>query len=214
MKVIAINGSPRKNANTSSLLTAALEGAESSGAETKLIHLYDYSYTGCTSCFACKVKGPSFENTVCSVRDELQPILEESINADVLLLGSPIYFGHLTAMMLAYLERLIYAVTTYDKEMPAKPCGPVNGAFFYTMNGNDERAEKSRPQFEANERLLSRLGGSFSTYSATDTMQFDDYSRYHASRVDSAAKAARHETQFKIDLENAREIGIRLASEK
>ena len=57
MKVIAFNGSPRKNWNTAMLLEKALEGAKSEGAETELIHLYDLNYNGCISCFACKTKG-------------------------------------------------------------------------------------------------------------------------------------------------------------
>jgi multimeric flavodoxin WrbA len=57
MKVIALNGSPRKKWNTSTLLKHALDGAASRGAKTELIHLYDYNYKGCISCFACKLKG-------------------------------------------------------------------------------------------------------------------------------------------------------------
>ncbi|MCO5381118.1 MAG: flavodoxin family protein [Methanosarcina barkeri] len=57
MKVIAINGSPRKKWNTATLLEKALEGAVSEGAETEIIHLYDLNFKGCTSCFACKLKG-------------------------------------------------------------------------------------------------------------------------------------------------------------
>jgi multimeric flavodoxin WrbA len=56
MKVIALNGSPRKKWNTATLLKHAVDGAASNGAETELIHLYDYNYKGCISCFACKVK--------------------------------------------------------------------------------------------------------------------------------------------------------------
>ena len=44
MKIIAINGSPRKNWNTARLLEAALDGARAQGAETKLYHLYDYDF--------------------------------------------------------------------------------------------------------------------------------------------------------------------------
>lgn len=44
MKIIAINGSPRKNANTATLLKNALEGASKNGAQTELIHLYDLNY--------------------------------------------------------------------------------------------------------------------------------------------------------------------------
>jgi len=57
MKVIAINGSPRKKWNTATLLEKALAGAASQGAETELMHLYDLNYKGCISCFACKTIG-------------------------------------------------------------------------------------------------------------------------------------------------------------
>lgn len=61
MKVIAINGSTRKQWNTGTLLNKALEGAASFGAETEIINLYDLNFKGCTSCFACKIKnGKSF----------------------------------------------------------------------------------------------------------------------------------------------------------
>ena len=49
MKVIAINGSPRRNWNTATLLEKTLEGAASEGAETELIHLYDLDFKGCIS---------------------------------------------------------------------------------------------------------------------------------------------------------------------
>ncbi len=52
MKVIAVNSSPRKQWNTARLLKKAIEDAAAAGAETKLVHLYDLSYRGCTSCFA------------------------------------------------------------------------------------------------------------------------------------------------------------------
>ena len=54
MKLLAINGSPRKRWNTATLLEKALEGAASRGAETELVHLYDIDFKGCVSCFACK----------------------------------------------------------------------------------------------------------------------------------------------------------------
>ena len=56
MKLLAINGSPRKKWNTAMLLEHALNGAASKGATTELIHLYDLDFKGCTSCFACKAE--------------------------------------------------------------------------------------------------------------------------------------------------------------
>lgn len=113
MKAIAINGSPRKNWNTATLLTRALEGAASQGAETELIHLYDYEYHGCTSCFACKLKGaPSYGR--CVVNDQLKPILQKVTEAGALLLGSPIYFSDTTGAMRSFLERLMFQYLCYD----------------------------------------------------------------------------------------------------
>ena len=51
MKVIALNGSPRKKWNTATLLKHALDGAASKGADTELVHLYDYNYKGCIISF-------------------------------------------------------------------------------------------------------------------------------------------------------------------
>ena len=77
MKVIAFNGSPRKDWNTATLLQHALQGAASQGAETKLVHLYDYNYKGCVSCFSCKVKnGDSYGR--CATEDDLLPFLARS----------------------------------------------------------------------------------------------------------------------------------------
>ena len=56
-KIYAVNGSPRKSGNTAVLLQKALDGAAAQGAETRLIHLTDLAYSGCKSCFGCKLKG-------------------------------------------------------------------------------------------------------------------------------------------------------------
>ena len=69
MKIIAINGSPRKNWNTHILLEKCLEGAKETGAETELINLYDINFKGCISCFACQRKGIALSK--CAMRDYL-----------------------------------------------------------------------------------------------------------------------------------------------
>ena len=107
MKAYAINGSPRKNWNTALLLEHALAGAASQGAETELIHLYDLAYKGCTSCFSCKLKdGKSYGR--CAMNDGLTPVLEKLAEADVFILGSPIYFGTVTGEMRSFMERLLF----------------------------------------------------------------------------------------------------------
>ena len=84
MRAIFINGSPRKNKNTAQMLEAAMKGAQEAGADVEMIHLYGLNYKGCMSCFLCKRKGNT-ANGLCGFKDELQPVLEKVINADVLV---------------------------------------------------------------------------------------------------------------------------------
>ena len=107
MKVIAINGSPRKNWNTATLLQKALDGAASQGAETEIVHLYELNYKGCVSCFACKTKnGRSYGR--CAVKDDLTPVLKKVEIVDAIIFGSPIYYGSVTGEMKSFMERLLF----------------------------------------------------------------------------------------------------------
>lgn len=117
-KALGINASPRKNWNTAQTVEKALEGAASTGAKTRLAHLYGLDFKGCASCFACK----RHENnaTICVIKDDLKPLLEEAMSADVLIMGSPIYFGDFTSGLRAFLERLMFMNYTYDAKAPTK----------------------------------------------------------------------------------------------
>lgn len=112
MKVVAFNGSQRKNGNTAQALKKALEGAASVGAETELVNLYDEAIKGCVSCFACKIKN-SKTNGLCAYRDALTPTLQKALDADVLIVGSPIYLSYPSAQTRAFIERLCYPLESY-----------------------------------------------------------------------------------------------------
>lgn len=116
MKVIGINGSPRKQWNTATLVGKALEGAASAGAEVEMINLYAQTFKGCISCFACKRKG-SKTNGLCAVRDELTPILQKCLAADAIVVGSPVYFSYPTSYTRAFLERLLSPSTAICTRM-------------------------------------------------------------------------------------------------
>lgn len=100
MKIYAINGSPRRNKNTATLLDKALEGVKSRfpDAETERIDLYTLNYTGCKSCFACKRKGGASYGK-CAVKDDLYPVLEKLVVADGVIFGSPIYYRTITGQL-------------------------------------------------------------------------------------------------------------------
>lgn len=211
MRVIAVNGSPRKQWNTATLLQKALEGAASTGAQTELIHLYSLNYKGCVSCFSCKRKGGVSGR--CAMRDGLSGVLEKIIGCDVLLLGTPIYFGNITGAMQSFLERLLFSGMTYNAENSSVFPGRLSSAFFYTMNVPAETMERSGypALFERYQFLLGRLGGPSEVLVSNDTYQFDDYSRYEASRFDEEHKARVRAERFPADCQRAFELGVRLA---
>ena len=111
MKALFINGSPRKNGNTAQLLKRAMDGAREAGAEVELVNLYDrnLNYKGCMSCFACKLKGG--KKGVCSFKDDLQPILQKAVEADVLVCGSPNYCGYPSAALRAFTTKSHFELT-------------------------------------------------------------------------------------------------------
>ena len=77
MFAMFFNASPRRGWNTAKMLEAAKAGAEEAGAETELVNLYDISFFGCKSCFACKLKNAKTDG-VCAIRDDLRPVLERA----------------------------------------------------------------------------------------------------------------------------------------
>ncbi|TCL63340.1 NADPH-dependent FMN reductase [Hydrogenispora ethanolica] len=137
MKVLALNGSARKNGNSATMLKNAMEGAKAAGAETKLINLYDLNYKGCTGCEACKLLGgKSFGR--CALRDDLTPVLVEAIAADVLLIGSPIYWHDITGMLRAFLERFWFPTLTYTKERKLLYPKRIKVGMIFTTNAPAE----------------------------------------------------------------------------
>ena len=132
MKAIAINGSPRKGWNTDMLLKEALRGAAEAGAETELVELGDLRFSGCRSCFACKRAGA--ETGRCMWQDDLRPVLDKLLDADVAFLGSPVYLGNVSGMMYCLLERLTFSLLSYDDYSNRLFDGKIDSCFFFTMN--------------------------------------------------------------------------------
>ncbi len=212
MKVIAVNGSPRKKWNTATLLEQALKGAASKGARTELVHLYDLDYRGCISCFSCKTRGGKSYGK-CAAKDGLTPVLDEIRGADGLILGSPVYFGTVSGEMKSFLERLLFPVVAYTDPPVSLFPKKIRAGFIYTMNATEEQlgAYGIDHQVALNERYLNRIFGSSETLLCFDTWQFDDYSKVVADRFDAAKKAKRREEVFPKDCAKAFRMGERFA---
>ena len=209
MKAIAINGSPRKGWNTDMLLERALKGAADAGAETELIQLSDLTFSGCRSCFACKRAGA--ETGRCMWKDDLQPVLDRILAADAVFIGSPVYLGNVSGMMVCLMERFVFSLLSYDDYSKRLFQGHVNSCFFFTMNTSKLFASTAyRGMMKQYADAMKRLGGSSEYYAACDTLQFEDYSRFAAGTFNEAHKRKVREEQFPRDLQAAYDIGFRL----
>jgi len=102
MKVVAVNGSARRNGNTALLLAEALEPLKGAGHEIQLLQLAGKQIRGCTACYKCEV---TKDRTCSGLSDDGNAVIESMLAADALILGSPVYFGDVTAEMKAIIER-------------------------------------------------------------------------------------------------------------
>lgn len=213
MEFFAINGSPRKNCSTAQLLDKSLEGVKSvfEDASTERIDLYDFPFHGCRSCFACKIKGGRHYGK-CVQKDDLKPILERVVDADGIILGAPIYFSDVTGNMRCFLERFMFPFTAYSRtEVVEHKRMPL--AYIYTMNAPEEISYQIgyhdiHDHFEMGLSMIFTKPDHLYVY---DTYQFKDYSKYVSDAFDEAQKRKVRQTQFPKDLENAFELGKKVA---
>ena len=209
MKVIAINGSPRKNGNSAAMLTAAMQGAMDAGAECRRVDLFDLDYKGCVSCFGCKrLGGESFGR--CAQRDALTAVLDEILEGDVLLLATPLYFGETPGAVRNLLERLWFPGQQYAKNYRSAYPKRIKVGLLYTMNLPSEAMYKD--VISRHVQNFTMLLGKTSYVAAVDTMQFDDYSLYASEMFDGAAKQAHRDTQFPVDCQKAYEMAKSLCA--
>jgi multimeric flavodoxin WrbA len=99
LKVLGIAGSPRQGSNTDILLTEVLKGAESKGAETKIIHVANLNMMDCSHCDACIRSGN------CPFQDDSQKVFKEMEDADVIVLAAPLHFMGLPSQMKKLIDR-------------------------------------------------------------------------------------------------------------
>jgi len=99
MKVLGIFGSPRRGGNTELLLEEALKGAEKEGAKVERIYLSDFTITPCKECHGCDNTGN------CVILDDMEKIYPKLLEADILILASPIFFYGVTAWAKALIDR-------------------------------------------------------------------------------------------------------------
>lgn len=124
-KVLILSGSPRNHGNSDILCDEFAKGAIESGNEVEKIRVADKNIGYCRACYACKNGGK------CVIKDDMAEVLQKMIDADVIVLASPVYFYSIDAQLKAVIDRTVarwlevknkefyYIVTAADGEKEA-----------------------------------------------------------------------------------------------
>lgn len=211
MKLIAVCGSARKRGNTAKILHQVAEGAKSAGAETEFVNLFDLDFKDCISCYACKLKNSkSFGH--CRVNDGLRPLLERIEQSDIIVLGSPVYYGNLSGQMRSFTDRLLFQYLDYGGRGTGPRPKNFKTALVATMNGDDEAyVERGvKATLAGLSEMISHTLGSCTLLTLTDTVLFDDYSKYVYQMPDLEEKSNRIEKISAEAMKRAFDLGVRL----
>jgi multimeric flavodoxin WrbA len=107
--VLVISGSPRKNGNTSMLCESFCKGAAEAGNSVEMISLAGKEIAFCTACYAC-------HNGGCPKKDDAPEIVEKMLKADVIVLGTPVYFYTMSAQLKALIDRSVMVYPKIEKK--------------------------------------------------------------------------------------------------
>lgn len=114
MKVLGINGSARKDSHTTRLMKYIFEELNKEGIETKLITLYDKKINPCHACWACQGR----KN--CVYQDDFHDVFNQMMEADGMILGSPVYMVNISSSMQALLERAAVVLDVNKENLSMK----------------------------------------------------------------------------------------------
>lgn len=107
-KIMILNGSPRKNGNTSALIEKFCAGAENAGNKCDVFHLDSMNINGCKGCFGCDKN----RECPCVQKDDMEKIYSSYREADVVVLASPLYYWHLSGQLMIAIDRLLAVMRT------------------------------------------------------------------------------------------------------
>ncbi|MBR2575761.1 MAG: flavodoxin family protein [Firmicutes bacterium] len=206
-KLVAVNAGPRMKWNTDTLITEAIKGAESQGAEVQKFDLFRLErYTGCISCFGCKKE--KFKGH-CICKDGLTPVLDAIRESDGLIIGSPNYLSELTASFRALYERLIFQYLTYTVEKPCCNERPIPVLLIMTSNAPDTMFLDMMQKYQ---QTFNAFVGPTEVLISGETLQLKDYGKtdWQWTLFDPEARQKRHEEVFPKECQKAFEMGAAL----
>ncbi len=118
MKILGLSCSPRRSGNTETLVTEALEGARSEGAEAELFSVHGKDIRPCDGCQTCVT------TSICHIDDDMQGVFQKMIAADGIIFGTPIYFYTMSAQAKAIMDRT-YSIRRPEFQLASKVGGII-----------------------------------------------------------------------------------------
>jgi multimeric flavodoxin WrbA len=146
MKILGIDGSPRKNGNTEKLVKTILQGAEANGAETRHYKVARMNISPCFGCMDCRESG------ICIHEDDMTPLYDEIQSSDAIVIGSPVYMWQVTAQTKTFMDRLVLFI---KPDFSTRFKGPKELILAFTQGNPDMQA--FRTYFDYLEKLFSFL---------------------------------------------------------
>lgn len=119
IRILAIVGSPRIGGNTELLASEALKAAAEDGAETMMIRLAEREVKPCDACLSCR------SSRECRIRDDFQEIFDRMVEADGIILATPVYFGSATPQIMALVDRAGYLSVARGRVFENKVGGAI-----------------------------------------------------------------------------------------
>lgn len=111
-KVLIISGSPRKGGNSDILCDRFMEGAKEAGNAVEKVFLHDYEISPCMACYGCR------GTKKCVQMDDMERILDKMVEADVLVLATPVYFYSMDGLLKTMIDRTLPRYTEIrDKDV-------------------------------------------------------------------------------------------------
>ena len=139
-KVLILSGSPRKGGNSDTLCDEFMKGAIEAGNEVEKIFVAGKNIGYCKACYACKDSG------VCVIKDDMAEVLQKMLDADVIVLSSPVYFYSISAQLKAVIDRTVARWLEFrDKE------------FYYIMTAAEDEKHTMDCTLESFEAWLRAL---------------------------------------------------------
>lgn len=146
-RVLILSASPRKGGNSDTLCNQLMEGAQQAGHQVEKIFLKEKKINYCTGCGACYNRGNG-----CSQKDDMENMLNKMIDADIIVMATPVYFYTMNGQMKTFIDRTcsryteinnkeFYFIVTAaddDKALMTRTIEEFRG-FLYCLEGATEK---------------------------------------------------------------------------